>query len=153
MQEITFKNYNESLNHVESFVDEICDNLNLNHPFYGNIIIALTEVINLLGQHGSEGRIIFSKYKDELSFRFLGLSESLKMDKLFEIKDSVEELSSDIERSTFMIKALCDNLEINKESRELRVIFNNSGGVDTSISQHRKDFLNKYLEQKIDIIR
>lgn len=152
MQEVTFKNYDESLNHVESFVDEICDNLNLNHTIYGNIIIALTEVINLLSQYGSEGKIIFSNIKEELSFKFIDLSENLKIDELFELRDAKSELNSDIERSIFMIKALCDNLEINREKKELRIIFNNSG-VDTSISQHRKDFLNKYLEQKIDIIR
>lgn len=152
MLEVKFKNYEESLNNVESFVDEICDNLNLNHTFYGNIIIAITEVINLLGKYGSGGRIIFSNLKKELSFKFLELSENLKMEELFEVKDSKNDLNSDIERSIFMIKALCDNLEIDRDNKELRIIFNNSG-VDTTISKHRKDFLKKYLEQKIDIIR
>ena len=43
-----------SLNKVEHLIDEVCNRLEVNEDYYGNVLIAVTEAVNNAILHGNQ---------------------------------------------------------------------------------------------------
>ena len=55
VNQINFSSKVENLSLVEKFIDNVCEENKVNHDFYGNILIALTEAVNNAIFHGNAG--------------------------------------------------------------------------------------------------
>ncbi len=145
MKEIVLENKQESLNIIENFVEEICEGLNISNTFLGNMLIAITEVVSLIEEQNSMVKVYFSSDDKKFSFVFSDFSKDLELDFL---KENTRNNKN--ENSIFMINALCDDVQVDYTNRKIILEFINAG-VDEIISIHRKEYLSKYLNQKIKV--
>jgi len=150
MNTITLKNSSANLNRIESFVEQICEGFNINDTFLGNMIIAITEVINIIEVENAEMSITFQNQQKKFFFIFSDFSEELDLDLFTNDKVMLDDAISETENSLFMINALCDDLIIDKRERKIVLTFVNEG-VDDILSRHRKNYLNKYLNQHLKV--
>lgn len=144
MNVIELNNDHNSLNKIESFIEAICDEKNIGETFLGNILIAISELVNIIESQKSDVRISFLNEPKKFLFKFSNLSDNFKFS-AFKPSNN-----SDIDDSLFMINALCDDLEIDYESNSITLTFLNTG-VDDEVSNHRKAYLSKFLNQRIRV--
>jgi len=148
MKSILYTSYQESLNEIEYFVDEICEEFNLSNSLYGNILISITELIKLLEKYTTRGEISFSGDQSGLRFTFNNFTQIDGIESIFESEAGNGYLSSDPDKSIFMVKALSDDLIIDRDAKKIVCVFKNKG-MKVELSKHRKDFLKKYLDQEV----
>lgn len=77
-EQLKFESKLNNVNNVESIVDDVCEKLQINDDFYGNMLIAITEAVNNAIKHGN---------KDDSNKAVLFSYETLENDLLFTIKD------------------------------------------------------------------
>lgn len=75
MNEIKLKYGQGSLNKIESFVEEICDEFNIGDTFLGNILIAVTEMVNIIEGQKSDVTISFLSESQKFLFKFYHFSK------------------------------------------------------------------------------
>jgi len=150
MSTIVLKDSNESLNRIESFVEYICEGFNINEYLLGNMIIAVTEVVNILEAECPGVHITFKNELKKFSFIFSDFSNEIDLTLFTKDNDILSEAIVDRENSLFMINALCDDLIIDIMRRKIVLTFINEG-VDEALSKHRKNYLNKYLNQQLKV--
>jgi hypothetical protein len=148
MKSIVLNNPKDSLNKIESFVEDICEGLNISNTFLGNMLIAISEVVSLIEAQNSGVKIGFINEKKSFTFVFKDLKSDIDFNFDIGTKEGLE--SSPIEDSIFMINALCDDLKFDGNKNQIRLSFLNAG-VDEIVSRHRKDYLSKYLNQQIKV--
>ena len=150
MSTIVLKNRNESLNRIESFVEHICKGFNINETFLGNMIIAVSEVVNIIEAKNLGVKISFKNEQKKFSFVFKDFSKELDLAIFISDRELLTETLSETENSLFMINALCDDLIIDSIERVIVLTFINEG-VEEILSRHRKNYLNKYLNQQLKV--
>ena len=148
MKSIVLNNPKDSLNRIESFVEDICEGLNISNTFLGNMLIAISEVVSLIEAQKSGVKIKFVNEKKSFSFVFEDLNSDIDFNFGKVAKDGSD--ASQIEDSIFMINALCDDLKFDGNKNKIVLSFLNAG-VDEVVSKHRKDYLSKYLNQQIKV--
>lgn len=150
MSTIVLKDSNEDLNRIESFVEHICEGFNISDTFLGNMIIAITELLNIIETNNQDIKINFKNEENKFLFIFMNFSDSVDLN-LFSIEGEIPtETNAEKDNSLFMINALCDDLIINLKERNITMTFIKEG-VDAILSSHRKNYLNKYLHQQIKV--
>lgn len=150
MSTIVLKDSNESLNRIESFVEYICEGFNINEYFLGNMIIAITEVVNIIEAESPGVHITFKNELKKFSFIFSDFSNEIDLTLFTKDNDILSEAIAERENSLFMINALCDDLIIDIKGRKIVLTFINEG-VDETLSSHRKNYLNNYLNQQLKV--
>lgn len=150
MYVIKLKNKQGSLNKIESFVEQICDEFNIGDTFLGNLLITITEVVNIIERQNSDVKISFRNEQKKFTFEFTDFSKKLNLNYFTVDKLTDEYVDTEMGDSLLMINALCDDLMVSKEKRTLTVKFLNSG-IDEVVSNHRKEYLNKFLNQRIKV--
>ncbi len=143
MHSLSFSKESLNLFDVENFVEDICERFNIQNQFRGNIIIALSEMIDLLEGLGAKGQLSF--VKDNEYFKYVFLIESITEDlhSVFEINPDQFSLDTDYGKGIFSIMALCDDLFIDEDNASISLVFQNKNEIE--LSNHRKEFLTKYL--------
>lgn len=118
----------ENIRIVESFIDNIKEQYDINDDIYGNILIAITEAVNNAIIHGNKSN---PKKNVELTMQLL--DEAIR----FVIKDEgqgfdphhipdpivPENLEKIGGRGIFLIKHLADEVHFKDEGREIEIIF------------------------------
>lgn len=135
----------DSINQVERFVDRICDQLFINDTYFGNILMSLTEMINLArsGQSKSSLKIFYNTDYQKLKLTFEPIDSEVI--KLFDQKIELENiLDSDNHRSIFLIHKLTDDLQ--KEDDRSISLFFDIGALHNSIYEDRKSKLQAFLK-------
>jgi len=150
MKTIVLKNSKESLNRIESFVEHICEGFNINDTFLGNMIIAITEVVNIINAENTGVNISFENELKKFSFIFSDFTKDVDLTIFTSDEEMLTDAITDKENSLFMVNALCDDLMIDREKRMIVVAFINEG-VNEILSKHRKNYLNKYLNQQLKV--
>ncbi len=150
MNEIKLKYGQGSLNKIESFVEEICDEFNIGDTFLGNILIAVTEMVNIIEGQKSDVTISFLSESQKFLFKFYHFSKRINFQFFEESTDKNQSGENEFQDSLFMINALCDDLILDKNENLITLSFLNVG-VDENISMHRKKYLNNYLNQRIKV--
>lgn len=148
MKSILYTSSENSLNEIEYFVDEICEEFNLSNSLYGNILICITESIKILEKYTTQGEITFQVDQADLKFSFNNFKQIDGIESIFTSEEGKSDLASDPDKSIFMVNALSDDLIIDRDNQQIICIFK-SDGVKVEISKHRKDFLKKYLNQEV----
>lgn len=148
MKSILYTSSENSLNEIEYFVDEICEEFNLSNSLYGNILICITESIKILEKYTTQGEITFQVDQADLKFSFNNFKQIDGIESIFTSEEGKSDLTSDPDKSIFMVNALSDDLIIDRDNQQIICIFK-SDEVKVEISKHRKDFLKKYLNQEV----
>ncbi|GAB4128809.1 MAG: anti-sigma F factor [Raineya sp.] len=118
----------ENIRIVESFIDNVKEQYEINDDIYGNILIAITEAVNNAIVHGNQGN---PKKNVELTMQLL--DEAIR----FVVKDegkgfnyqhvpdpiAPENLEKVGGRGIFLIKHLADEVHFKDEGREVEIIF------------------------------
>lgn len=117
-----------SINEVESLIDNVCNKLEVNEEYYGNVLIAVTEAVNNAIIHGN-------KHNIELSVDlYVGDKET---DFCFNVKDkgpgfdfenlpdptSPENLEKEDGRGIYLMKSLADDVEFENGGNSVNIYF------------------------------
>lgn len=148
MKSIFYNSQQNHLNEIEYFVDDICERLNLSNSLYGNILISITETVEILKRFTNQGRVSISGDQSELNICFDRFVHKPNTTSIFDNQLSNIDLNNDDDLGIFMVNALSDDILINNAEESITCVFKNKR-VEKEVSQHRKNFLKKYLHQEI----
>jgi serine/threonine-protein kinase RsbW len=118
----------ENIRIVESFIDNVKEQYDINDDIYGNILIAITEAVNNAIIHGNQSNPkknveLTMQLLDE-ALRFVVRDEGKGFD-YHHIPDPVapENLDKIGGRGIFLIKHLADEVHFKDSGREIEMIF------------------------------
>ena len=147
-QSFTIKLEPVSVRRVEQIVDLVCDQLFINETYYGSILIASTEMFDLLlnNKHSETFEIEYNTDYQELTISFYPVHEDLieKIEQHITI-DSLKEGSD--ETKIYLLKSLVDNLNTTED--EIVHLGFDISALHNKIYQQRVDQINKYF--KVDL--
>lgn len=150
---IRLKARKEEIHKLEAFVENICDQYNIFHSYFGNILFSVTEAFEFaIAEKVNkqnyidiffESRYNSLVFKVLLSDRFLEIAASFQHD----IEQTLEaEEISEKERSVVMIRMLSDEINFDAKQELMEMVF-----YITSINQHltrqRIKILDEYFEK------
>jgi serine/threonine-protein kinase RsbW len=118
----------ESINKVETLIDEVCEKLEVKEDYYGNVLIAVTEAVNNAIIHGN-------KMKSDLSVDvYVGDKET---DFCFKVKDggegfdyknlpdptAPENIEKENGRGIYLMRSLAESVEFDDSGRSVSIFF------------------------------
>ncbi len=117
-----------SIPKVESLIDDVCERLQVNEDYYGNVLIAVTEAVNNAIEHGNEKR---SELNVDLSVG------DKPTDFCFSVKDhgngfdfknlpdptAPENIEKENGRGIFLMRSLAEAVEFEDEGRNVNIYF------------------------------
>lgn len=136
----------QSINTIEKFVDTVCDQLFINETYYGNILMAMTEMFGLIGEKATTGHVVIT-YKTDYQKITINLQpidteliNSLKRD--LKIDDITDDLNN---QTLFLIRSLVDEFEYSGED-SISLIFDISA-LHNKIYLQRQNLLQSYFSE------
>ena len=118
----------ENIRVVESFIDNSKETFHIEDDIYGNIMVAVTEAVNNAIRHGNkfdkDKNVYLSLYvnKDRVKFEVEDEGEGFDFDNLID-PTAPENLENPGGRGIFLIRHLADEVEFNKEGRNVQLTF------------------------------
>ena len=118
----------DSVQRVETLIDNVCERLSVNEDTYGNVLIAVTEAVNNAIIHGN-------KMNKELNVDlYVGDKET---DFCFRVKDhgdgfnfnnlpdptSPENIYKEDGRGIFLMRSLAEEVEFDNDGRDVNIYF------------------------------
>ena len=137
----------ENIRVVESFIDNSKETFHIEDDIYGNIMVAVTEAVNNAIRHGNkfdkDKNVYLSLYvnKDRVKFEVEDEGEGFDYDNLMD-PTAPENLENPGGRGIFLIRHLADEVEFNKEGRNVQLTFlltpaaNGISSADEASSEH-----------------
>lgn len=121
----------DQIHHVEAFVEDMCDQYNINNAYFGHMMFAVTEMFTQACMVSDSGKetigIQFSSDRDALRFHFdLGgvypdLASKCKIKE--EILLNKDELA--VEEEGFLaMELLCDDIQLQPDNKSIELVFN-----------------------------
>jgi hypothetical protein len=151
MNSVIISNLNSDFNKIEGFVESICDQLKVHETFHGKALIAITEVINYFESFGSAGELSYEKNDRDIIINYKINEKSANLEALLNPDINHIDLYSKGGKGIFMIMSLCDDLRFDNVNSIISVVFRKIG-VDNEVTNHRKDYLKKYLGKVVENI-
>lgn len=147
-QSVCVKLQPESIRDIEVFVDTICDQLFINDTYYGNILMAITELFNYLleNKHSDSLNITYnSDYKNiEVSFQPVDYQAGNKLSTPVDFDKIIHQ---DNDKNVFLIHSLVDNIsQVNKDTLSLEF---DISALHNEIYNKRSALLTKYFTKQI----
>lgn len=110
---------------IEEFIEKICDEFEINTTYFGNILIAITEAVENSIIHGNKNMKekeieLFFEY-DNNGFKFIIRDEGDGFD--FNNIPDPTEVSENVGRGIYLIKALADNVSYSDGGSTLEMDF------------------------------
>jgi hypothetical protein len=145
---IRIRNVNE-ISKVERFIEELCDYYNVGNEYFGNILLAVDEAMNLFMRYRKDDREIISL---EVIKIYNGLKIEIKYTKNSIIdNDFADDIANAIKMNTFsketyIIKSLTDSFKINEDASGAELIFLTQS-YDYEKSLRRVMKLKEYMEK------
>ena len=127
-REISFESVAENIYIVENLIDEICETLNVNEEYYGNILISLTEAVNNAMVHGnkldSQKKVLVTVKSDDTSIHFTISDEGPGFD-YDNLPDPTapENIEKPNGRGVFLMKNLADGCNFEENGRIVELEF------------------------------
>ena len=127
-REISFESVAENIHIVENLIDEICETLNVNEEYYGNILISMTEAVNNAMVHGnkldSEKKVVVTVKSDDTSLHFTVSDEGPGFD-YDNLPDPTapENIEKPNGRGVFLMKNLADGCNFEENGRIVELEF------------------------------
>lgn len=128
VNQINFSSKVENLSLVEKFIDNVCEENKVNHDFYGNILIALTEAVNNAIFHGNSGDplkkvTVTCKQNDKnIAFFVEDQGKGFDYNTLPDPTDP-DNIEKPNGRGVFLMKNLADQVEFHDNGRKVEIIF------------------------------
>jgi serine/threonine-protein kinase RsbW len=118
----------ENIRIVESFIDNVKDQYNLDDDIYGNVMIAVTESVNNAIHHGNKGikekNVLLKLVLEKNSIKFRIEDEGSGFDfKNLPDPTSTENLNKPGGRGIFLMKNLCDEVSFSKDGSVVELTF------------------------------
>jgi serine/threonine-protein kinase RsbW len=113
---------------VESLIDKVCADLNINEDLYGNVLIAVTEAVNNAIIHGnafnSAKSVVVEVNQDDESFMFRITDEGQGFD-FMNLPDPTapENIEKENGRGIFLIQNLSDCLDFEENGKVAIITF------------------------------
>lgn len=137
---------------VEAFVENICDNYNINNAYFGHILYTVTELFCLAaGKCADEEqkvRIAFTSDKTGLKFLFSFGGCFLDMAAGFSVTEEELLENSQLKESDqgfLAIQMLCDDIQVHAERSAIELVFYVSS-INKSLTMKRIKALDMYYE-------
>jgi hypothetical protein len=134
---------------LEKFIEEICDYHNINNEYFGNILLASTEAVNILfalspGETSKPLSVNFEKTIKGFLFKiaFKGFNSDLNEDQLLLVGNRKKKLAKEL----YIVNALADEIEISYNGDSIRLTFYvSSMNYEKSLERIKelKDYWNK----------
>lgn len=147
-QVITVSIRPNSLREIEKFVDNLCDQLQINETYYGNILMGITEIFSLC-LNTTKSTLLNISYKTDYQTLIIILQPvdnevlaTLKKDPELEDIEGDEKL-----KQSFLVNSLTEKIEY-LDDNELHLVFDISAMHDR-ISKLRQKKLDDYFEQTL----
>ena len=127
-REISFESAADNIHIVENLIDEICETLNVNEEYYGNILISLTEAVNNAMVHGnkleSHKKVLVTVKTDDTSIHFTISDEGPGFD-YANLPDPTapENIEKPNGRGVFLMKNLSDGCNFEEKGRVVKLEF------------------------------
>ncbi|GAA4019483.1 ATP-binding protein [Hymenobacter fastidiosus] len=118
----------ENIRVVESFIDNSKETFHIEDDIYGNIMVAVTEAVNNAIRHGNkfdkDKNVYLSLYvnKDRVRFEVEDEGEGFDFNNLID-PTAPENLENPGGRGIFLIRHLADEVEFQKEGRNVQLTF------------------------------
>lgn len=128
IKEIKFPSDFKNIHLVESFIDDVCTQLNINES-YGNVLIAVTEAINNAIIHGNnndaEALVSLKSYTNLNQYYFTVEDEGNGFD-FSNLPDPTapENIEKENGRGIFLMNNLADNVEFENNGKKVLIYFN-----------------------------
>ena len=136
----------DNIHKIEYFVDFICDQLLINETYSGNLLMVMTEFINLTNEVSINKKINISYSTDYKNIKITIKNIDNQIIKLFNSKIGLSDIEENsINKSLYLIRTLTDCVETN-EVNELNLTFDISA-VHDKVYFHRQNTLNAYFNQ------
>lgn len=146
-QSVSIKLQPESIRDIELFVDTICDQLFVNDTYYGNILMALTELFNylLVNNHKDNVNITYNSDYESIVVSFQPIDYQLitELSKTIDVNEAIHQES---DKNIFLIHSLVDNITLTSEDT-LSFEFDISA-LHNEIYNHRASLLRKYFNKQ-----
>lgn len=152
MEKLTLTSNLKNITIVERFVEEICENYNLQDTYYGNILIALTEAFNNAVSHGNQNDpnkkiiIMFDAGQKGLSFAISDEGEGFNPDNIPNPVDIADDAEAEKGRGLFLIRSLTDDVIFSDNGRTVEMVFEIEGIGQKTMKNRLKHF-NQYFKQ------
>jgi len=117
-----------SISTVESLIDQICIDLDVNEDAYGNVLIAVTEAVNNAIQHGNKlnnNLYVGLFVGDSLNEFCVNVTDEGCGFDYTNLPDptSPENIEKENGRGIFLMKSLADDIEFEDEGRSVNIYF------------------------------
>ena len=127
-QTINFTSSSDNITLVEKFVDNVCEEFEVNEDYYGNILIALTEAVNNAIYHGNKQSpdknisVSFKHQSGALNFVIEDEGEGFDFENLPD-PTAPENIEKPNGRGVFLMKNLADEVSFSNEGRTVELNF------------------------------
>ena len=141
----------ENIHQVEKFVEDICEEFNINNTYFGNILLVLTEAVENGMKHGNNNdpskyvQIFFSSNSEGLSFIIKDEGKGFDISHISDLADLKSNLEESNSRGIFLMKSLADEIKFLDAGSKLEIIFKISS-INNDIAIDRINQLKKYKE-------
>lgn len=144
----------KNLNLLEKFVEEICDEFNINNTYFSNINLVMYEAVKNSIVHGNKLDknkhidIVFQNMPIGLQFNISDQGDGYDTNNTF---DPTDINNNEVEKTgLYLIKSLSDEVKFADNGRTIEIIFK-IASVNYEISIKRVNELNLYLKiQKLE---
>jgi len=139
---------------LERFIEEICDFYNINNEYFGNILLATTEAVEILFSINNEEKnkkisIQFDRNAKGLVFKIrlkIDGEESEREEDILDREVRKHKLAKDI----FIIKSLTDEITISVNAKSIILVFYVSS-MNYEKSLFRINKLKEYWHSEVDV--
>lgn len=154
IKELRISSELKSLNLIEKFVEEICDEFNINNTYFSNINLVMYEAVKNSIIHGNKldknkhVDIAFRNMPIGLQFNITDQGEGFDTNN---ITDPTDISFNNVEKTgLYLIKSLSDEIKFADNGRTIEILFK-IASVNYEISVKRINELNLYLKiQKLE---
>ena len=128
MHSIEIESQLENLSAVESLIDKVCEDLNVNEDSYGNILIAVTEAVNNAIVHGNNSesskkvRVDVVKENDAVVFVVADEGDGFDFTNLPD-PTAPENIEKPDGRGIFLMKNLSDDVAFDLNGSKVNITF------------------------------
>ncbi len=125
---IGFPSRMENMTLVEKFIDDVCEDYNINEDYYGNILIALTEAVNNAIRHGNKLdpekniTVTFDSRGNVLLFAVEDEGSGFNFDTLPDPTDPAN-IEKPHGRGVFLMRNLADEVTFDNNGRRVELHF------------------------------
>jgi len=148
----------ENIFQVEKFIEDICDEYNINNTYFGNILVAVTEAYENAIKHGNGNDpskhvdITFKSTPEGLLFTIKDEGKGFDINNIPDPTDINADPKETKGRGLFLINSLADKVKFVGNGNTVEILFKISS-INSEIATERIKQLKKYSGTKETVSR